>query len=314
MSDSPRWIGRARYIEAEHRSAMARQQAADYSLAHDQAPDAVRADLSTRRSVELQAMRSQYMRMKSLVASVFALSIGLAAVPAITPAAQAETLRVGTEAQGIPFAFLNDQNEIDGFMVELIKAIGQKAGFDVQMEPMEFSALIASLTSGKIDLISAAMYNTPKRAEVIDFSDDVYSFGEGMVVAKDDTKDYTSFKELKGEVVGAQVGTVYIAALEEAGIFSEVKAYDTIPAAMNDVNAGRIKAAFVDHPVASYYLSQGQFPEVRLVKSYQSALPGRIGIGTAKGDTEHMTKINAAIAEMKASGELDKLIEKWSLN
>ncbi len=257
---------------------------------------------------------STIMRLKSLFASVFALSVGLAALPAITDEARAETLRVGTEAQGIPFAFMNEQNELDGFMVELIKVIGEKVGFDVQMEPMEFSALIASLTSGKIDLISAAMYNTPTRAEVVDFSDDVYSFGEGMVVSKDDTKEYTSFKDMEGEVVGAQVGTVYIAALEEAGIFSEVKAYDTIPAVMNDVNAGRIKAGFVDYPVASYYLSQGQFPDVHLVKSYQTALPGKIGIITAKGDTERMTKINEAIAELKSSGELDKMIEKWSLN
>ena len=254
------------------------------------------------------------MRRKPLFASLLALSIGFAALPVAAPEARAETLRVGTEAQGIPFAFLNEQNEIDGFMVELIKAIGEKVGFDVQMEPMEFSALIASLTSDKIDLISAAMYNTPTRAEVVDFSDDVYSYGEGMVVAKDDTKEYTSFQDVAGEVVGAQVGTVYIAALEEAGIFPEVKAYETIPAVINDVNAGRIKAGFVDYPVASYYLGQGQFPEVHLVKSYKAALPGRIGIITQKGDTERMAKINAAIAELKASGEIDKMKEKWSLN
>jgi polar amino acid transport system substrate-binding protein len=254
------------------------------------------------------------MRLKSLFASVFALSIGLAAVSGAAPQAQAETLRVGTEAQGIPFSFLNDQNELDGFMIELIKVIGQKAGFDVQLEPMEFSALISSLNSDKVDLVSAAMYITPKRAEVIDYSDPVYSYGEGMIVGKDDTKDYKSFKELEGETVGAQLGTVYIAALQEAGIFGEVKVYDTIPQIMNDVNAGRIKAGFADYPIMSYYLGQGQFPEVRLVKSYEATLPGKIGIATQKGDTEHMTKINAAIAEMKQSGELDKMIEKWGLN
>ena len=248
------------------------------------------------------------MRFKSIFASMFALSIGLATIPA-----QAETLRVGTEAQGIPFTFLNEQNELDGFMVDLIKAVGQKAGFDVQMEPMEFSALIASVGAGKIDLISAAMYITEKREEVIDFSQPVYSYGEGMIVKKDDTKEYKSFKELEGETVGAQLGTVYVAPLEEAGIFSEVKVYNTIPEIMNDVNAGRIKAGFADYPIMSYYLGLGQFPEVRLVKSYEPVLPGKIGIATKEGDTERMTKINAAIDELKKSGELDKMIEKWGL-
>ena len=249
------------------------------------------------------------MRCKAALAGLFALTVASAAIPA-----KAETLRVGTEAQGIPFAFMNENNQIDGFMVDLIKSIGQKAGFEVEMQPMEFSALIASLTSGKIDLISAAMYNTPKRAEVIDFSDPVYSFGEGMIVPKSDTKDYQAFGDIKGETVGAQLGTVYIAALQESGDFPEVKVYDTIPAIMADVNAGRIKAGFADYPVMSYYLSKGQFPDVRLVKSYQAALPGKIGVATAKGDTEHMAAINKAIAEMKSSGELDKLLAKWSLN
>lgn len=253
------------------------------------------------------------MRFRSLFASAIALSVGFAALTATTSPATAETLRVGTEAQGIPFSFLNDKNELDGFMMDLIKALGQKAGFEVEIEPMEFSALISSLTAGKIDLISAAMYITEKRAQVIDFSEPVFSYGEGMIVKKDDTKDYKSYQELKGETVGAQLGTVYIAALQEAGIFGEVKVYDTIPQIMNDVNAGRIKAGFADAPIMGYYLSQGQFPEVRLVKSYEATLPGKIGIATKKGDTEHMTKINAAIEEMKKSGELDQLIQKWGL-
>ena len=249
------------------------------------------------------------MRLKATIAGLFALAIAGTAAQA-----RAETLRVGTEAQGIPFAFMNESNQIDGFMVDLIKSIGQKAGFTVEMQPMEFSALIASLTSGKIDLISAAMYNTPKRAEVIDFSNPVYSFGEGMIVPKSDAKNYKAFGDIKGQTVGAQLGTVYIAALQESGDFPEVKVYDTIPAIMADVNAGRIQAGFADYPVMSYYLSKGQFPEVRLVKSYQAALPGKIGVETKKGDAERMTKINQAIEQMKSSGELDKLLAKWSLN
>jgi ABC-type amino acid transport substrate-binding protein len=59
----------------------------------------------------------------------------------------------------------------------------------------------------KIDIISAAMFATAARKEVIDSSDPVYTYGEGLLVPKTDTKTYSMQEYLKGEVVGAQVGT-----------------------------------------------------------------------------------------------------------
>ena len=50
---------------------------------------------------------------------------------------------------------------------------------------------------------------------MIDFSDPIYTYGEGLVVPKSDTKDYDEPQDLKGEVVGAQVGTAFVDAAEE---------------------------------------------------------------------------------------------------
>ena len=130
--------------------------------------------------------------------------------PALTGQASAQqTLKVGSTPTGIPFTFLDTKtNSIQGIMVDIVTEAGKRAGFQVQVEPMQFSTLIAALTSNKIDLISAAMYITPARKEQIDFSDPIYTYGEGLIVSKKDTKDYTSFDDMKGYTVGAQVGTV----------------------------------------------------------------------------------------------------------
>jgi polar amino acid transport system substrate-binding protein len=198
-------------------------------------------------------------------------------------------------------------------MVDIITEVGKDAGFQVQIEPMQFSTLIASLTGNKIDIISAAMFATTARKEVIDFSDTVYTYGEGLIVPKADAKDYTSLEEFKGQAVGAQVGTAFVDALKKTNLFSEVKAYDTIVDILRDVNAGRIKAGFGDFPIFAYNLQQGQFPEVRLVKSYKPTIPGSVGIGVRKSDGELLTKINTSLAKMKADGRLDKLLAKWGL-
>ena len=247
--------------------------------------------------------------MKRLVqAAVAALAIA-ASVPA-----SAQVLKVGSTPTGIPFTFLDTKtNTIQGVMVDLITEIGKDAGLNVQIEPMQFSTLIPSLTSSKIDIIAAAMFITAPRKEVIDFSDPIYTYGEGLVVPKGDTKAYASQEDLKGEVVGAQVGTAFVDALKKSGLFSDVKAYDTIPDILRDVNTGRLKAGFADYPILAYNLRQGGFPEVRLVASYKPMTVGSVGIGVRKTDTELLGKINASLARLKANGTVDKILEKWGL-
>ena len=198
-------------------------------------------------------------------------------------------------------------------MVDIITEIGKDAGFAVQVEPMQFSALIASLTSNKIDIISAAMFITAARKEVIDFSDPIYTYGEGLLVPKSDTKEYNSQEDLKGEVVGAQVGTAFVDALKKSGLFSDVKAYDTIPDILRDVNTGRLKAGFADYPILAYNLKQGSFPETRIVESYKPTVIGSVGIGVRKGDAELLGKINTSLVKLKANGTVEKILAKWGL-
>ncbi len=236
------------------------------------------------------------------------------AVAAGAPALAQQVVKVGSTPTSVPFTFLDTKtNSIQGVMVDIITEVGKDAGFQIQIEPMQFSSLIAALTSKKIDLISAAMFITPARKEVIDFSEPVYTYGEGLLVPKSDTKNYVGFDDLKGATVGAQVGTAFVEPLKKTGLFSEVKIYDTIPDIMRDVNAGRLQAGFADYPVVAYSLKQGQFPQARLVESYKSKMLGSVGIGARKEDQELLAKVNASLAKLKANGTIDKVLEKWGL-
>ena len=241
-------------------------------------------------------------------------ALALAAMALAAPVQAQTVLKVGSTPTGIPFTFLDTKtNTIQGVMVDLVTEVGKDAGFQVQIEPMQFSALIAALTANKIDLISAAMYISAARKEVIDFSEPVYSYGEGLVVAKTDAKEYKTFEDLKGETVGAQVGTVYVEPLKKTGLFADVKVYDTIPDLMRDVNTGRLKAGFADYPILAYNVKLGNFPELRLVTSYKSTILGSIGIGVRKSDGELLKKVNASLARLKANGTVDKILAKWGL-
>ena len=245
------------------------------------------------------------------------IAIGLTAGWIITaaPAAFAETTyTVGSTATGVPFTFLDVKtNTIQGAMVDLITAIGEDAGFKVNVQATPFSALIPSLTSNKIDIISAAMLITPQRKEVIDFSDPVFPYPEGMVVNVADNTPYKSLADLKGQVVGAQVGTVYVEFLKKSGDLEDVKVYDSLADILRDVGLGRIKAGFGDAPILKYQIAQNPDFKAKLVPTYEPKMAGSVGIGVRKTDQELLKKINASLAKLNANGTVDKILAKWSL-
>ncbi|ALM85749.1 ABC transporter substrate-binding protein [Bordetella sp. N] len=249
------------------------------------------------------------MQARKLFVSMFA-ALSLSAA-----GAQAQTvLKVGSTPTGSPFTFLDTKtNSIEGVMVDVVKAVGKEAGFEVQIEPMTFSALIGSLTSKRIDIISAAMFITPQRQQVVSFSEPVYRYGEGLMVPKSDSKAYKTFADMKDMTVGVQVGTAFVEPVQKSGVFKEVKLYDSPPDMMRDANAGRIQGGFMDYPIAAYTIAQGGFPNLHMVSSYEPTVVGSLGLATRKDDTELLNKINAALAKLKADGSIDRILKKWGL-
>ncbi|GLS36881.1 amino acid ABC transporter substrate-binding protein [Mesorhizobium tianshanense] len=224
-----------------------------------------------------------------------------------------ESLRVGITPTGIPFTFVDTATrQPTGAMVDLASAIAANVGMDVEFQVNAFPALIPALTTGKINLISASMFITDKRRQVIDFSTPVYAYGEAMFVAAGDAKNY-SIEELAGEAVGAQIGSTYADALQGLGVFGQVKLYDSIADMMRDVVLGRIKAGFGDAPIIAYQLSKNPDLGVRLVDGYQPMKRGEVALAVAKENPLLLERVNASIAKLKENGELTRIFSRYGL-
>lgn len=222
--------------------------------------------------------------------------------------------KVGSTPTGNPFTFVDVRStKVQGMMVDLMEEIGREAGFKPEIEAIPFVTLIPSLTSGRINVISAAMMITPARAEVVDFTQPLFPYAETMVVLKTDNTPYRSAKDLANQIVGVQAGTAYLAHLQRVGGFTEIKTYDSIADIMRDVSLGRIKAGFVDEPIARFRLSQDKEATVKIVPTYEPAVVGQVGLAVKKGDTALLNQLNAAIAKIKGDGRLARAQEKWGL-
>lgn len=249
------------------------------------------------------------MSIKNVLIAAFAASL-------MSAGASAQAVyKVGSTPTGNPFTYLDlPTNKVKGVMVDVIEAIAQLEGLKVDIQPVQFTALIPSLQGDKIDIMSAAVTITPARAAAIDFSEPLIPYSEGLVVSINDKAEYKSAKDFAGKVVGVQGGTTYFEYLKSLGGFSEIKTYDSIADVMRDVELGRISAGFVDYPIVKYRLSQGDPNKVRLVTSYVPGVVGQIALGVKKGNKELLDKLNAGAAKIKASGKLEQIRAKWNVN
>lgn len=222
-------------------------------------------------------------------------------------------ISAGTTPSSVPNAFLDlKTHEIRGVMPDVIREIGKREGFDVSFDVIPFSALIQSVVSDKIDLIVAGMSPTPKREEVIDFSQPVAFFGKGIIVNASDKNSYRTIQDLKGTVVGAGVGEETSDELIKLGIFKEVKLYNTGADMARDVALGRITAAFNDYPVWKAQEAAGTLQGTRVVDGFQPLRRVPIAFGVKKGNAALLSKINDGLVKIKADGTLDKILKKWN--
>jgi polar amino acid transport system substrate-binding protein len=226
----------------------------------------------------------------------------------------AETYNAGSTPTGVPFTFLNTQTgEVQGVMVDLVQEIAKDQGDTVNVQGMGFSTLIPSLSTGKLDIIAAALGITEKRKEVVDYTQPVYSYGEAVFVSADDTKDYNSLDDLKGEVIGVQSGTVYVDPMKETGLFSDIKIYDSLANIMRDVKLGRIKAGVGDFPIVAYQINHGGQDGVRIIDGYEPMVNVQIAMAVRKGNEALLEKLDTSITKLKENGVYDDILAKWGL-
>ncbi|WP_027799310.1 ABC transporter substrate-binding protein [Paraburkholderia dilworthii] len=226
--------------------------------------------------------------------------------------AAAIKVSAGTTPSSVPNAFLDlKTHEIEGLMPDVFREIGKREGFDVSFDVIPFPALIQSVLSDKIDVIVAGMTPTPKRAEVIDFSQPVTEFGKGIIVNASDKHNYRTVQDLKGTIVGAGTGEDIADELMKLGIFQEVRLYNSGADIVRDVALGRITAAFNDYPILKAQEAAGTMQGTRVVDSFVPIRKVPIAFGVKKGNTALLSKINDGLAKIKADGTLDKILKKW---
>ena len=185
-----------------------------------------------------------------------------------------KVLRVATEPTFAPFEFQKEgSDELAGFDMDLIRAIGKKLGYKVEIANMGFDALIPALNTGNIDVAIAGMSITDERKQAVGMSDPYYTSGL-IVMVKKDNNDIKSIEDLAGKRIAAQIGTT---GADKANSVKDAKVtlFNTNTESAMELTNGGVDAVIIDRPVIGFYLAAAKLlkPLVMLWKQNNMALP-----------------------------------------
>ena len=225
-----------------------------------------------------------------LVAMVVVLAFSLAASAAEATRAAVTKLftEVGTEPTFPPFDTTDEDQNIVGLDMDLIKAIGEDQGFEVKFENLSFDGLIPALKAGNIDIVAAGMNkDDPERQKEVDFSDSYYEFTALRGSYSRQQIRSTSIDDLTPDMkVAAQTGTTgaeKVKELKEEGKIKEAVILDGLDTVMMQLINGDVSAVINDKPVTEAYMKK-QPDKIKMVGDALNA--ESYGFAVQKGNDE----------------------------
>ncbi len=216
-------------------------------------------------------------------------------------------LILGTSADYSPFEFiiLDDKGEQQyvGIDLSVSEAIAADMGKTLTVSNMDFDSLMAALSKGDVDMVLAAIEETPERLEAADFSNPYYQDKPAKVLIKaDKAETYTSTDAFSGKSVGAQTGTTKANLVGDEFEGANLVALASVNDLVNQLVYDKIDAIVLDGAVAEQYAASNDQLVVASI-TLPDALPYCVAV--QKGDPKGLLpSINATIEKILADGSI----------
>ena len=245
---------------------------------------------------------------KSLSIAIVLVFFGLM-VGTFSAAAAPTKIVVASDCTWPPMEYVDANKNIVGFDIDLVNAVAKAAGFQVEIKNTAWDGIFAGLASGDYQAIASSVTITDERKKAMDFSDPYVNAGQVLVVRKG-TVGVSKLADLVGKKVGAQIGTT--GAIEIAKVKGvDLKTYDEIGLAFEDLVNGNLVGVVADSPIAANFALQNPTYKAKLMIVGKPFTDEWLGFVVRKGDAATLKLFNDGLAKVKASGELDALMKKW---
>lgn len=217
---------------------------------------------------------------------------------------------IACDAKYAPFSF-EENGSYKGIDVELLDAIAKEEGFEYELKPMDFQAVIPGLTSGQLDGAIAGISITDERKQALDFSDGYFESGLSLVVNANNT-DINGVDDLQGKSAAVKKGTAGSQFAEENADKYGLKLnyLEDSPTMFLEVENGNSDFLLEDYPVIAYKIKVDGGSKLRIAGDKLTKVD--YGFAVSKGkNKELLQKFNDGLKKVKENGEYDKIVGQY---
>lgn len=224
--------------------------------------------------------------------------------------ASEQTYVVGAGGTYRPFEYENSDKQLEGFDIDLIKAIAEVQNFNIKLINTPWEGIFATLDNGERDIIISGITITDKRKNSVDFS--LPYFPAEQVIVSQKSTEIKSINDLSSHTVGVVNGsTADVVVSKVLGKNSTaIKRFDNTPLLLQELYEEGISAAVGDVGVVKFYIKMHPGKDFNLV--YDDTFESQyFGIAVAKGNSELRNSINEGLKKIVANGTYASIYKKW---
>ncbi|HEU5281521.1 MAG TPA: transporter substrate-binding domain-containing protein [Gammaproteobacteria bacterium] len=223
------------------------------------------------------------------------------------------TIRFVMEATYPPFEYMDANGQIQGFDVDLAKAICASIKAECTFSNQAFNGLIPSIQIGKFDAIISALSVTDERKQQVNFTNSYYEPSAAFVAP---LKAKESLNAINGKVIGVQQGSTHESYLKDKYADKvTIKNYASIQDAFLDLLSGRVDMVLADTPIANDWLKKAnhadQFGVVGKPIIDHAYFGSGYAIAVNKNNTDLLEMLNQGLAAVKKDGTLNQLYQTY---
>ena len=222
---------------------------------------------------------------------------------------KSKTLKVATSGTLFPQSYHDDDNQLTGYDVEIMKEVGKRLGLKVEFEEMSVDGMLAALKSGKVDVAGYSEKDGKNADKFLWTSPHKYSF-TSMIVRQEDDSGIASLQDLKGKKAAGAASTNYMKIAKKLG--AELVIYDNVTndVYMNDLVSGRTDVIINDYYLQSMALTAFPDKPIKILENVYFN-PTSASFSLSLDNQVLQEKINGALEDMRKDGTLTKLSEKF---
>ena len=216
-------------------------------------------------------------------------------------------LRVATEGTYSPFSFHADgTNELTGYDVEVIEAVAEELGREVEFSETQFDAIFAGLESDRYDVIANQITINPEREERYLFSAP-YTVSTGVVVTRADDTGVDALEDVKGKRSAQSTTSSFAELAREAG--AQVEAVEGFSQAVTLLKQERVDVTINDSLAVPEYQKSTGDEDIKIAAEVDQ--PSEQAFVFRKDSADLQAEVDEALATLREDGTLARISEEY---